>query len=304
MKNDIKEEIIKLKKEKNFTIIAHNYQIGDVQDIADFVGDSLELSRIIKNVESKNVIFAGVRFMAETAKILSPEKNIILPVPSAGCEMADMVDIEEVKKIQKENPFAKTVSYVNTTALVKSISDICCTSANAIKVVNSLDAKEIIFLPDKNLASYVKRNTDKKIIIYQGFCYVHNQFNIFDIKRAREKYPDAVIMIHPEAPEEVQLLSDVILSTGGMINYPKDSKKKVFVVGTEEGLIYRLKKIYPDKIFYPLREKPKALCKNMKKTTLKDILLSLKGKGGESISVEEGIRVKAYKAIERMLEIK
>ncbi|MEO0235026.1 MAG: quinolinate synthase NadA [candidate division WOR-3 bacterium] len=304
MKNDIKEEIIKLKKEKNFTIIAHNYQIGDVQDIADFVGDSLELSRIIKNVESKNVIFAGVRFMAETAKILSPEKNIILPVPSAGCEMADMVDIEEVKKIQKENPFAKTVSYVNTTALVKSISDICCTSANAIKVVNSLDAKEIIFLPDKNLASYVKRNTDKKIIIYQGFCYVHNQFNIFDIKRAREKYPDAVIMIHPEAPEEVQLLSDVILSTGGMINYPKDSKKKVFVVGTEEGLIYRLKKIYSDKIFYPLREKPKALCKNMKKTTVKDILLSLKGKGGESISVEEGIRVKAYKAIERMLEIK
>ncbi|MEO0288150.1 MAG: quinolinate synthase NadA [candidate division WOR-3 bacterium] len=304
MKNDIKEEIIKLKKEKNFTIIAHNYQIGDVQDVADFVGDSLELSRIVKDIDKKNVIFAGVRFMAETAKILSPEKNIILPVPSAGCEMADMVDIEEVRRIQEENPFAKTVSYVNTTALVKSISDICCTSANAIKVVNSVDVEQVIFLPDKNLASYVRRNTDKKLIIYQGFCYVHNQFNIFDIKRAREKYPDAIIMIHPEAPEEVQLLSDVILSTGGMINYPKDSKKKVFVVGTEEGLIYRLKKIYPDKIFYPLREKPKALCKNMKKTTLKEILLSLKGDGGESVYVEEDIRVKAYKAIERMLKIK
>ncbi|MEJ5307948.1 MAG: quinolinate synthase NadA [candidate division WOR-3 bacterium] len=304
MRNNIKEEIIRLKKEKNFTIIAHNYQIGDVQDVADFIGDSLELSRIIKDIDKKNVIFAGVRFMAETAKILSPEKNIILPVPSAGCEMADMVDIEKVQKIQKENPFAKTVSYVNTTALIKSISDICCTSANAIKIVNSLDVKEIIFLPDKNLASYVRRNTDKKIITYEGFCYVHNQFNIFDIKRAREKYPDAVIMIHPEAPEEVQLLSDVILSTGGMINYPKESKKKEFVVGTEEGLIYRLKKIYPEKIFYPLREKPKALCKNMKKTTLKEILFSLKGEGGESIYVEEDVRIKAYKAIERMLEIR
>lgn len=304
MKNDIKEEIVRLKKEKNFAIIAHNYQIGDVQDVADFVGDSLELSRIVKDMDKKNVIFAGVRFMAETAKILSPDKNIILPVPTAGCEMADMVDIEKVKRIQKENPFAKTVSYVNTTALVKSISDVCCTSANAVKIVNSLDVKEVIFLPDKNLASYVKRNTDKKIIFYEGFCYVHNQFNIFDVKRAREKYPDAVIMIHPEAPEDVQLLSDVILSTGGMINYPKESKKKEFVVGTEEGLIYRLKKIYPEKIFYPLREKPKALCKNMKKTTLEEILLSLKGEGGENIYVEEDVRIKAYRAIERMLEIR
>lgn len=303
MKNDIKQEILNLKKDRKFTIIAHNYQIGDVQDIADFVGDSLELSRIIKEIDKNNVIFAGVRFMAETAKIISPKKNIILPVPSAGCEMADMVDIEMVKKLQKENPYAKTVSYVNTTAVVKSISDICCTSANVVKVVNSLDAKEIIFLPDKNLASYVKRNTEKRIIVYDGYCYVHNQFNILDVKRARQKYPDALIMIHPEAPEDVQLSCDVILSTGGMIKYPEKSNKKEFIVGTEEGIIYRLKKFYPDKKFYPLREKPAVICKNMKKTTLKDILLSLQGEGGEKIEIQENVRVKALESIERMLKI-
>ncbi|MDI6699737.1 MAG: quinolinate synthase NadA [bacterium] len=303
MENKIKEEILKLKKEKDFVIIAHNYQIGDIQDVADFVGDSLELSRVIKDIDKKNVIFAGVRFMAETAKILSPEKNIILPVPTAGCEMADMVELEKVKKLKEENKNAKTVCYVNTTALVKSICDICCTSANAVKVVNSLKEKEIIFLPDKNLASFVRRSTDKKIIAYEGFCYVHNQFNILDVKRAREKYPKATLMIHPEAPEDVQLLSDVILSTGGMVKYPKESKNNQFIVGTEEGMIYRLQKLYPDKKFFPLREKPKAICNNMKKITLKDILLALKGEGGESIFVEESIRLKALKSIEKMIEI-
>jgi len=303
MNEKVKNEIIKLKKEKNFLIIAHNYQIGDVQDVADFIGDSLELSKIIKDVEQKNIIFAGVRFMAETAKILAPEKNIILPVADAGCEMADMVDIQKVLKMQKKNPKAKTVAYVNTTAEVKAISDICCTSSNALLVVNSLDVEEVIFLPDKNLASYVKRNTDKKIIPYDGYCYVHNQFNILDVKRAREKYPDAKILIHPEAPEDVQLLSDEILSTGGMIKYPQKSDFFKFVIGTEDGMLYRLKKLYPEKIFYPLRENPRALCVNMKKTTLNDILLALRKESGEEIFVEENIRLKALESIEKMLEI-
>lgn len=303
MNEKVKNEIVKLKKEKNFLVIAHNYQIGDIQDVADFIGDSLELSKIIRDVDQKNIIFAGVRFMAETAKILAPEKNIILPVADAGCEMADMVDIQKVLKMQKKNPEAKTVAYVNTTAEVKSISDICCTSSNAILVVNSLDVKEVIFLPDKNLAAFVKRNTNKKIIPYDGYCYVHNQFNILDVKRAREKYPDAKILIHPEAPEDVQLLADEILSTGGMIKYPQKSDSFEFVIGTEEGILYRLKKLYPEKNFYPLRETPKALCVNMKKTTLNDILLALKKESGEKIFVEENIRLKALKSIERMLEI-
>jgi len=296
----IKEDIIRLKKRKGITIFCHNYQTGDIQDISDFVGDSLELSKKAQRVESSKILFAGVRFMAETAKILSPMKKIIFPIMEAGCKMADMVDIDLLRKMKKENPNAAVVAYVNTTAEVKSLSDVCCTSANAAKIVNSIKENEIIFLPDKNLASFVKRQTNKKIIPYNGWCYVHDQINENDILRAREKHANAVLFIHPEARENIQLMADYVLSTGGMVKKAGELKANEFIVGTEEGMVYRLKKLYPSKDFYSLREKPPLRCVNMKKTKIDDIKISLENEEPEIILNSKIIEL-AGKAIERML---
>jgi len=293
------EKILRLKEEKDAVILAHNYQRGEVQDIADFVGDSLGLSRKAEKLSCKMIVFCGVRFMAETAKILSFDKVVLLPRKEAGCPMADMITKEELKKIKAEYPEAKVVSYVNTTAEVKAESDVCCTSSNALKVVQNIDAERIIFVPDRNLADYVSRFTKKEIIPYNGYCYVHDRIRAEDIKKAKEAHPDAVVLVHPECRAEVIKLADEVTSTGAMTIFPKKSKGKKFIIGTEEGLIYRLKKENPEKKFFTAG--PALMCHNMKLTGLEDVYLSLKEEKYK-IEIEDAVQRKAKKALEQMLK--
>jgi len=247
---NIVEEINKLKKEKNAIILVHNYQRSEIQDIADYLGDSLGLSREAAKTDVNIIVFCGVRFMAETAKILSPGKKVLLPRKEAGCPMADMVTAEDLKRLKGKHPDAKVVSYVNTNADVKAESDICCTSANAVEVVRNLKTERIIFTPDKNLAAYCQRFTNKEIIPWNGYCYVHEKIRKEEVRLAKEKFPDALLLVHPECNPSVIDLADEVLSTSGMVNFVKKSDKKRFLIGTEEGLIYRLKKENPGKEFY------------------------------------------------------
>ncbi|MCJ7472413.1 MAG: quinolinate synthase NadA, partial [Actinobacteria bacterium] len=272
--NDLVDKIAKLKKEKNAVILVHNYQRPEIQDIADFLGDSLELAREAAKTDARIIVFCGVRFMAETAKILSPKKTVLLPRKEAGCPMADMITAEDLRRLKKNYPDAKVVSYVNTNADVKAESDICCTSANAVKVVKNISAKRIIFTPDKNLAAYCQRFTDKEIIPWNGCCYVHERITEKEVRLAKEKFPDALLLVHPECNPSVIELADEVLSTSGMLNFAKKSDKKRFLIGTEEGLIYRLKKENPGKKFYAAGTA--KMCRNMKLTTLNDVYLSLK----------------------------
>lgn len=294
------EDIQRLKREKDAIILAHNYQIPEIQDIADFVGDSLELARVSAKVKERIIVFCGVKFMAETAKILSPEKQVLLPEEDAGCPLADMAEKEAVVKMKERYPDAWVVSYVNTSAEVKAVSDVCCTSGNAEKVVRNVPAQKIIFLPDKNLCWYVKKRVpEKDIICWDGYCFVHRQFTVDDVRKAREIYPDAEIIVHPECEPDVQELADGIYSTSGMLKRAKESKAKIMIVGTEEGLLHRLKKENPDKQFYSLGST--KLCYNMKKTTLKSVNNALK-KEIYKISLPEEIIEKARGALERMIE--
>ena len=298
---NIIDNITKLKKELNAVIIAHNYQLPEVQDIADHLGDSLELSRMSAAFNEKIIVFCGVKFMAETAKILSPNKTVLLPEISAGCAMAQMTEPWKLEEMKNKYPDAKVVTYVNTTAEIKAMSDICCTSANAVEVVKSMNSNRIIFVPDRNLASYVQRFTDKEIIPYDGYCYVHDQFTIEDIEKARSKHPDSVVFLHPESPKEVVDIADFILSTGGMIRQAKETNKDI-IVGTENEMVYRLKREYPNKNFYPLKENPPAICTNMKKITINSVLKALENQQ-YSISIDENIRTQAFNAINAMLKI-
>ena len=297
---DIINEIKKLKEQKNAVILAHNYQLPEIQDIADYIGDSLDLSKKAKELKESVIIFCGVRFMAETAKILSPEKRVFLPVYDAGCPMADMVTFEELKKFKNENPDYFIVSYVNTSALVKSISDICCTSANAIKIVKNIPAKKILFVPDKNLGNYVKKSVpEKEIKLWPGYCIVHIRIKVEELKAIKKLHPDALLLVHPECEPEVVEIADEVLSTNGMIKFVKESNKKEFIIGTEEGLVYRLKKENPDKIFYYPGTPP--VCINMKKTRLLNVLNSLKYEQYEIILEKEVIE-NSQIALNRMLE--
>ena len=271
---NILEEINKLKKEKNAIILVHNYQRPEIQDIADFLGDSLGLAKQAAETKARIIVFCGVRFMAETAKILSPEKMVLLPRKEAGCPMADMITAEDLRRLKKNYPDAKVVSYVNTNADVKAESDICCTSANAVKVVKNISAKKIIFTPDKNLAAYCQRFTDKEIIPWNGYCHVHERITKEEVILAKENFPDALLLIHPECNPSVIDLADEVLSTSGMVSFAKKSDKKRFLIGTEEGLIYRLRKENPEKEFYAAGTA--KMCRNMKLTTLNDVYLSLK----------------------------
>jgi len=293
------EKILQLKEEKDAIILAHNYQRGEVQDIADFVGDSLGLSRETEELSCKMIVFCGVRFMAETAKILSPDKVVLLPSKEAGCPMADMITKEKLMKIKTEYPDAKVVSYVNTTAEVKAESNVCCTSSNALKVVQNIDAEKIIFVPDRNLANYVSKFTEKEIIPFNGYCYVHDRIRGEDIKKAKKIHPDAVVLVHPECRAEVIELADEVTSTGGMIKSAKKSKAKKFIIGTEEGLIYRLKKENPEKEFFTAG--PALMCHNMKLTGLENVYLSLKEKRYK-IEIKDEVQKKAKKALDRMLK--
>ena len=293
------QKIGEIKKKRNAIILAHNYQSGEVQDIADYVGDSLELSIQASQTKAEVILFCGVRFMAETASILSPQKIVLVPDKNSGCPLADTVDKKSLKNWQKKYPDSATVAYVNTTAAVKAESDICCTSANADKVVHSLDNKQILFVPDQHLARWTaERVPDKKIIPYPGSCPVHMKISAEDILGMRKKHPEAKVIVHAECKTSVTRLADSVLSTGGMCKYAKVSKAKEFIVGTEVGIIHRLRKENPGKKFYPANEF--AVCSDMKLVTLEKIFASLSEMKYE-VKVPEKIRENARKPIARML---
>lgn len=294
------EKILSLKKERKAVILAHNYQLGEVQDIADFVGDSLELSQNAARTNADVIVFCGVHFMAETASILCPDKIVLLPVMEAGCPMANMIRAEDLRKMKKEHPGAVIVCYINTTAEVKAESDICCTSANAVRLVQGLEAREIIFVPDQYLGHYVSTKTGKKMILWPGYCPTHVRIQAEDIHRLRKMYPRAEVMVHPECRPEVVAIADFVLSTGGMIRHAKSSQAAEIIVGTEIGLIYRLRKENPDKVFIPISEQ--AVCPNMKMITLENILWSMEDMSPR-VKVAEDIRLKAKKAVDRMIEV-
>src|SRR4030066_202637 len=299
---NLREEIEKLRIEKNAVLLAHYYQQGDIQEISDFVGDSLELSRQAAKTDAAIIVFCGVHFMAETAKILSPGKKVLLPDLNAGCPMADMINTAQLKKLKDRYPSAVGVCYVNTSAGVKALSDICCTSSNAVNVVKSIpENKKIIFIPDKYLGSYVQKQTGKELILWNGYCPTHVMINIKDIIRLKKEHLDAVAIVHPECTPDVIDIADKVVSTGGMLKYVKKSQKKNFIIGTEIGIIHRLKKENPDKIFYPASSN--AICPNMKLINLEKILWSLEDEVYE-VKVPPDIIEKARAAIDRMIAIK
>ena len=297
----LEKKINELKKKRNAVILAHNYQLPEVQDVADFHGDSLELSRMAAKTDAKVIVFCGVHFMAETASILCPQKLVIMPDLFAGCPMANMMTAEQLKKLKKEHPKAAVVGYVNTSAEVKAELDICCTSTNAVAVVNALkDRKEIIFVPDKYLADYVEKTTGKKLIKWSGYCPTHVKILPEDIKRERKFHPFAKVMVHPECLPAVAAMADAVLSTSKMCKFAKETETKEFIVGTEVGLIYRLKQDNPTKEFYPASER--AVCPNMKRTTQEKILWALE-ELKEEVRVPDEIRRRSRIAIDKMLEI-
>ncbi|MFQ6069611.1 MAG: quinolinate synthase NadA [Candidatus Aminicenantales bacterium] len=299
-KEEILEKIIKLKKERNAIILAHNYQVGDVQDAADFIGDSLGLSQKAAEVEEKVIVFCGVHFMAETASILAPEKTVLIPDISAGCPMASMITASEMREWKERHPGRKAICYVNTTAEVKAECDLCCTSSNALKVVESIGGDEILFAPDKNLAAYVARHTSKRIMPWDGYCYVHQHITSADIKEKKRIHPKAEVWVHPECTPEVINLADKVLSTGGMVREARNTGKREVIIGTETGIVYRLAKENPGKNFYPAREL--SICRNMKKITLEKVLKSLE-EMIYRVEVPPDISFKARKAIERMVDL-
>lgn len=297
----LSEKISKLKKERNAVILVHNYQPPEVQDIADFLGDSLELSQKAAMTDAEVIIFCGVHFMAETASILCPDKTVLMPDIEAGCPMADMADVEKLCELKKKHPGALVISYVNTTAEVKAESDICCTSANAVKIVQSLDAnREIIFVPDKYLGQYVMNRTGRKMILWDGYCPVHVKILAEDIIKQKEKYPDAEVIVHPECTQDVINLTDKVLSTSGMCRYAKETKVNKIIIGTETGLIYRLQKENPEKEFYPASEL--AVCPNMKLNSLEKVLWALEDMK-EEVKVPEEIRAKAIQSVDKMVSL-
>ena len=299
-KEKLKEDIRKLKAAKKAVILAHNYQIPDIQDIADELGDSLELSKISRDRKEKLIVFCGVRFMAETAKILSPQKKVLLPVANAGCPLADTINPLQLIELKDKHPDAWVVSYVNTSAEIKALSDVCCTSANAVKVVKNVPVKKVIFTPDKNLGWWVQKNVpEKELIIWPGGCYVHEKFMLEDLRGARKNYPEAEILVHPECYKDILEEADYVLSTSGMLKRAKESAAKQFIIGTEVGLIHRLKKENPAKEFYSLGAA--RICSNMKKITLNELYESLRDEVHQ-IKLDKEIIEKAQLALERMVQ--
>ncbi len=297
----IEEKIKKLQKQRDAVILVHNYQLPEVQDIADFTGDSLELSRKASRTDAKVIVFCGVYFMAETASILCPDKKVIMPDTQAGCPMADMLTAADLRKLKAKHPKAVVVGYVNTSAEVKAELDYCCTSSNAVAVVRALaDSKEIIFVPDKYLADYVSKQTGIKLIGWNGYCPTHAKIAPEDIKRQKILHPQAKVIVHPECRPEVCAIADEVLSTSQMCVFTKETQAKEIIVGTEVGVIYRMKKDSPDKEFYPVSEA--AICPNMKRTTQEKVLWALEDLK-EEVQVSDDIRRRARKAIDRMLEI-
>jgi quinolinate synthase len=295
------EDILQLKKERKAVILAHNYQIPEVQDIADFSGDSLGLSQEAAKTEAEIILFCGVHFMAETAAILCPEKTVLIPDLNAGCPMANMITLRQLKELKKKHPEAMVVTYINSKAEIKAESDYCCTSSNAIKVVQSIpEDKEIIFIPDKYLGSYVASQTRRNLILWEGFCPTHRRILPEDILKKKALYPKAEVLVHPECIPEVIAMADKVLSTTGICKYAKESKSEEFIIGTEIGILHKLKKENPEKRFYPASEL--ADCPNMKLNNLEKLLWSLEDLIYK-IEVPEEIARRAKRSIDRMLEI-
>jgi len=301
MNGHLLERIKKLKAERNAVILAHNYQPGEIQDLADFTGDSLGLSIKAAQTDAEVIVFCGVQFMAETAAILSPEKIVLLPDKNAGCPLADMVTAEQLRQLKQKHPDALVVCYVNSSAEVKAESDYCCTSANAVEVVESLPIdKKIIFVPDQHLGQFVIEKTGRNLVLWPGYCASHVVITEEDIKRVKAKYPDAIVMAHPECTEPVKQLSDQILSTGQMLRYVEKSTAKRFIVATETGMIYALKKQNPEAEFIAASDR--AVCPNMKMISLEKIVWSLEDMQYK-VTIADEIRIKAKKALDRMVEV-
>ncbi len=300
MKNGIVQKIDKLRRERNAVILAHIYQIGEVQDIADYVGDSLGLSQKAAATEAEVIVFCGVKFMAETAAIICPDKRVLLPDSDAGCPLADMITVDKLQEMKRKYPTAKVVCYVNSPAEVKAESDICCTSSNAVKVVESIEADQIIFVPDRCLGAYVATQTNKEIILWNGFCPTHHRVMARDIKRLKEEHPEAKVAVHPECTAEVIALADFVGSTATIRRYARDNHAKEFIIGTELGILHALRNDNPDKIFYSPSEL--VICPDMKLINLEKVLWALED-DQYHVTVPEDIRVRAYNAIERMLRI-
>ncbi|MDI6641541.1 MAG: quinolinate synthase NadA [Elusimicrobiota bacterium] len=297
---DLIQQIQELKSRRKAIILAHNYQIPEVQDIADFLGDSLELSRQAAKTSAEIVVFCGVHFMAETAAILSPEKTVLLPDINAGCPLANIITPGDIRNLRQQYPKIPIVAYVNTSASVKAETDIACTSANALKVISALLDEEIIFIPDKYLSQYAASKTNKKIHFWNGYCPAHLKILPEDIERLKKQYPKAKVMVHPECREDVIALADAVFSTSGMLRYAKEIPAEVFIVGTEPGLIHRLSKEIPQKKFIPASEL--AICPDMKLINLEKILWSLEELKYE-VKVPEETRQKALKSVNRMIEL-
>jgi quinolinate synthase len=306
-KEEIIQNIVKLKKEKNAVILAHYYQESDIQDIADFVGDSLALAQWAAKTTADIIVLCGVHFMGETAKILSPEKRVFIPDMMAGCSLADSCPADEFEKFIKENPGHTVLSYVNTTAAVKALTDIVVTSTNAKQVVDSLPEDEkIIFGPDKNLGDYINKLTGRNMLLWEGVCHVHEQFSLVKILELKKKYPEALLLAHPECPKYLLEVADHVGSTSSILKYANTSDKKQFIVATEAGILHQMQKENPEKLFIPAPPEDSTCacneCFYMKMNTLDKLYLCLKLEKPE-IFVDEEIRIKAVKPIERMLEI-
>ena len=304
--NALQEELRRLAAERDAVILAHNYQRPEVQDAADYTGDSLELARIAQKDTHRVILFCGVHFMAETAYILSPQKTVLMPDKRAGCPMADMVTVHGLRELKAQHPDAVVVAYVNTSADIKAETDVCCTSANAVQIVERFPKDQtIIFVPDRNLGDYVARQTGREetMILWQGWCHVHDDFRAADIERILAENPGAVLMAHPESRREVLEIADVVTSTSGMLRYPTGNAATTFVVATETGLLYRLRALYPDRRFIPAS--PGAICPNMKLTTLEKCIATLGEEWDDvldhEVVVPEHIRLRALQAVERML---
>jgi quinolinate synthase len=298
---ELNEKLHALRRQRNAVILAHNYQPGEIQDIADFSGDSLQLSVMAAQTDAEVIVFCGVLFMAETAAILSPGKTVLLPERSAGCPMADMINAQQLAEMKQQHPDALVVCYVNSTAEVKALSDYCCTSGNALELVRRLPQdRQILFVPDRNLGGYIVEQTGREMILWPGYCPTHARIMLSDLDAARKAHPEAVVLAHPECRPEVRQAADEQLSTGQMLKYAQQSRRSEFIIVTEEGILHSLQKQSPDKKFYPVTQK--AVCPNMKKISLEKVVWSLEDMQYR-ITVDEPVRSKAKKALDRMLEV-
>ncbi|MEF8879617.1 MAG: quinolinate synthase NadA [Candidatus Thermoplasmatota archaeon] len=300
----VKENIVKkintLKEENDAVVLAHNYQLPEIQDVADLVGDSLDLAKKATKTENRNIVFCGVDFMAEAAKILNPSRKVIIPDIEAECPMAAMAEPEMLQDMKEKHPEAAVVAYINTTADVKALADICCTSSNGVEVVESLDEDKIIFVPDQNLGLYIKKQVeDKEMILWPGMCLTHHNIRVRHLSDLKDKHPEAEILVHPECRPEVIDYADYAFSTNGMVNHSKKSDSREFIIGTEKELCYRLRKENPDKKFYPVET---AICKNMKKITLDKLVKSLESLEPE-VKLSEELMEQAKTPLSRMMEV-